>query len=154
MEVGPNGLGICMNTIIWIILTVFFIVLEAVTVSMVSVWFAIGAAVAAAAAYMGANLPVQAAIFAAVSAAALIIFKKVFGAGFKTRHIPTNADRLIGRAATVLEEIDPIKGTGTVDVQGQVWSAQADEKVEKGAVVEILAISGVKLTVKERAEVK
>ena len=133
---------------------VVFVVVEAITVNLVSVWFAIGAAAAGAAAYLEQSVTVQIVIFLAVSAVSIAVFKKLFGEKIAIKHVPTNADRLIGKTATVTEDIDPVKGTGVVDVEGNVWSAKADYRIPAGAVVDITEIIGVKLVVKERMGVR
>ena len=57
--------------------------------------------------------------------------------------------------AIVISGIDNLQGTGQIMVSGQEWSARAlDEAVRYpvGAVVEVTAIQGVKLIVRERKE--
>ena len=66
---------------------------------------------------------------------------------------PTNADRLLGADCVVTEEIDNLRGTGAVSVDGKVWSARMetpDGKAPKGAVVKALRIEGVRLIVSEK----
>ena len=51
------------------------------------------------------------------------------------------------------EEIDNLKASGLVSVRGQDWTARSvrdDAVIPKGSVVDIRAISGVKLIVEER----
>jgi membrane protein implicated in regulation of membrane protease activity len=60
---------------------------------------------------------------------------------------PTNADRIIGQQAVVLQAISPLK-KGRVHVSGLDWSAAADEEILDGAVVEVLSIEGVTVKVK------
>ena len=60
------------------------------------------------------------------------------------RH-PTNADRLIGMEGVIIEDIDPVLGTGQVKVGGQIWSAKSDSAIPKGVFVKIIKIEGVKL---------
>ncbi len=58
---------------------------------------------------------------------------------------------MVGRQAIVIGEIDNIQATGQVTVSGQEWSARSwDDKVRipAGAVVVVVAISGVKLIVR------
>ena len=54
--------------IMWAVLLVAFVAVEAFTVSMVSVWFAFGAVGAMIASLLGAELWLQVAVFVAVSA--------------------------------------------------------------------------------------
>ena len=62
-------------------------------------------------------------------------------------------DELIGMEGVVLEEIDNLKSTGKVQVRGMEWTARSqdqDKRIEKDKIVEICAIEGVKLIVKEK----
>ena len=60
-------------------------------------------------------------------------------------------DEIIGKKAVVIESIDNLQGTGKVRYQGMEWTARAEEendRIEKDAEVEIIAVKGVKLIVK------
>ena len=67
----------------------------------------------------------------------------------------TNADRLIGMEGIVLEEINPVEGTGQVKVSGQIWSAKGKDQtiISKGETVIVKEIQGVKLVVTLKGEV-
>ena len=67
-----------------------------------------------------------------------------------SRVTPTNAGTAIGREALVEETVDNLHATGTVMLDGRVWTARTEEKagpVEAGEIVRILRIEGVKLIV-------
>ena len=58
----------------------------------------------------------------------------------------------MGRQAIVISEIDNLQGIGQVTVGGQEWSARSAEdqaKIAVGAVTVVVAISGVKLIVRD-----
>lgn len=62
---------------------------------------------------------------------------------------------MVGKQGVVLEQIDNLKAEGQVLVSGQEWSARSVKEnriIQKGAVVEVVAISGVKLIVEELAK--
>lgn len=136
--------------IIWIIAAVVFALIEAATVSLITVWFAVGSVAAAVAAYLGGSVLVQLGTFVIVSGVFLCLtrplFKKI--AVKKTQH--TNADRLLGREALVIKRIDSIENSGQVKIMGQVWSAVSEDGsvIEEDAKVTVRDISGVKLVVK------
>ena len=69
----------------------------------------------------------------------------------KVDEVPTNADALIGRKATVSEEINPQAGTGRVAIDGDDWKAESegDELIEKGAKVVVVSRESIILTVKK-----
>ena len=62
---------------VWIGLMVAFTVIEAVTVQLVTIWFAVGSLVALIANIAGANIVVQWLIFVAVSAVCLLATRPV-----------------------------------------------------------------------------
>ena len=67
---------------------------------------------------------------------------------------PTNSDRVIGMVGVVTEEIDNIRETGAVKVDGKVWTARSKDNVviSTGEIVDIHEISGVKVIVSRRQE--
>ena len=75
---------------------------------------------------------------------------------FNKDRTKTNAESLIGQHGLVLEDVDTLKSTGRVEVNGQEWSAKTDEPdgyIGKNTVVVIDGIQGVKL-VREKEEKK
>lgn len=132
----------------WIAAIVIFIITEAVTVALVSVWFIGGAVCALLAAICGASGLAQAAVFVVVSALLLIL---VCPLAKKKKPKPErlNADRLAGQTAIVTEPIDAQLDTGAVKVSGVLWTAKCPScaRIETGAHVKILRVEGAKLLV-------
>ena len=98
----------------WIAAIVIFIIAEAVTVALVSVWFIGGAVCALLAAIFGAPGLAQAAVFVIVSALLLILVCPLAKKKLKPRPERLNADRLAGQTAIVTEPIDAQLDTGAV----------------------------------------
>lgn len=138
-----------MSVILWLIIAFAAGVVEAATVSLVSVWLAVGAVCAAVAAALGATIMVQSIVFLIISLVLLVLtapLSKKFREGKKT---PTNADRLIGCTAVIVEDIDHIQGKGAVKVMGQEWSARLEDgsTAQIGEEVIVERISGAHLVV-------
>lgn len=143
---------------LWLCAAVLFGVVEAATAGLVSVWFAVGSVGAFFAALGGLSVTLQLVIFAAVSAASLAVTRPLVARFGRSRHIPTNLDRVIGRTATVTEDINNDAAAGAVYVDGKTWTARSagGEVIPAGSRVEIERMEGVKLFVKkseEKAEV-
>ena len=138
---------------LWIALMVVFIVVEGLTVQLVSTWFAVGALSALIANLCGAGTGWQIAVFFIVSIICLIITKPLVKKLTSKNIQPTNADRCIGQEAIVIERIDNIAGKGQVNVKGAVWTARSCDGriVDEGERVKILSIDGVKLIVEPAA---
>lgn len=136
-------------TIFWLAAFLAFAIGEAVTVGLVSVWFAVGALGGLFAAALGAGLWLQTAVFLGVSALTLALFKPLSSKFLKPRYSATNADRVIGATALVTETIDNAQAQGQVKVKGQIWSARSaqDTVIPEGRDVKVLRIEGVKVIV-------
>ncbi len=135
--------------IFWIVAAVVFGIIEAATVALITVWFAVGAVAAAVAAQLGGSVLSQVLTFVLVSGVLLIVTRPMTNKFFVKKTEKTNADRLIGCEALVISPIDSIEGTGQVKIGGQVWSAvsESGEPVAEGETVKVLGIAGVKLRV-------
>lgn len=145
--------GLAMTTV-WVIAMVVFLVVEAVTVGLASIWFAVGALAAMFTAMVGAVLWVQLAVFLVVSAVTLYFTRPLVKKYVNAKVQPTNADMMIGRECRVTETIDNVAGTGAVYVDGKTWTARTDdgEQIPEGELVIAERIDGVKLIVKKTAE--
>ncbi len=135
--------------LIWLIIAVVLGVIEAVTVSLISVWFAVGALAAILPAYFGVPLWGQVLVFLAVSAVAFAFTKRFFKDVVKVKKQPTNSDSLIGTDGIVTAEINNLAGEGKVYISGLTWSAKSKngEKISEGEVVTVNKIEGAKLIV-------
>jgi membrane protein implicated in regulation of membrane protease activity len=137
---------------IWLIIAILLVILEICTAAFGSICFAIGAAVAAIAAGLGAGLTWQILIFVVVSMLTFI-FLRPFMLKFldrKSKDVKTNADALVGKRAVVSERIDASQLTGRVSVDGDDWKAVSEDGsvIEKGTPVEIVKLDSIILTVK------
>lgn len=141
--------------VVWLIVLVACLVIEIATLGLSSIWFAIGALAATIAALLNFPLWAQNTLFIAVSLVFLFFTRPIAVKYFNKDRVKTNAESLIGKQAIVISEIDNLQGIGQITISGQEWSARSTEDTAKfpvGSVVEITAIQGVKLIVKERKE--
>jgi membrane protein implicated in regulation of membrane protease activity len=138
-------------TVFWIVAIVVLIIIEAVTVGLVTVWFAIGGAAALVLALLDLPVWLQGVAFVLVSAVVLAFARPYAMKFVNTNKKPTNADRVIGMIGVVSEDIDNIAGHGAVSVDGKEWTARTagGEKLTKGTYVRPVSIQGVKLIVEE-----
>ena len=141
-------------TVIWIVLLVLFLILEAATVQLVSAWFALGALCALLANLCGVGVVWQVVLFLVVSAICLIATRPLVKKMTATKIQKTNADRCIGAEAVVLEEINNLKSTGLVKAMGNTWTARSENGsvIPKDAVVIVRKMEGVKLIVSQQSE--
>lgn len=137
----------------WLAAFVVFGVVEAATVNLTSIWFALGALAALVAAALGAQLWLQAVLFVLASALFLALTRPVARKLLSQRRTFTNVNRILGKTCEVTEAIDNTAGTGAVYVDGKTWSARSlsGESVPAGTLVRVETVEGVKLIVTKAA---
>ena len=136
--------------VIWLIAVVVFVVAEAATLGLTSIWFACGSLLAMVAALLDVSIWGQLLVFILGSALLLASTRK-WDSKLKLGRVKTNADRIIGQQAVVIQTIDNQAAKGQVRVGGQVWTARSveDEPILAGTQVEVVQITGVKVIVKK-----
>ena len=137
--------------IIWLVLLILFLGVEAATLGLTTIWFGGGAAVALIAAALHAPSFVQIALFFLVSLLLLFFTRPVAVKYFNKDRVRTNVESLVGRQGIVTSEIDNLQSIGQITVGGQEWSARSSDDgiiIPVGAVVIVTSVSGVKLIVK------
>ena len=135
-----------MNTIIWLVLLILFLVAEAATVTMVSLWFAAGSLAALIVAVTGGPLGLQLFVALAVSALLLACLRPVVRKHFTPGLTKTNVDAVIGSCGYVTADIDNVSAMGTVKLGAMEWTARSTTgaPIPKGTLVKVDRIEGVK----------
>ena len=137
--------------VLWLALMILFVIAEASTVQLVSIWLAAGSLAALIPAMLGMPLMVQIIVFLVVSAVCLIFTRPFVKKVLAVKKVNTNADRTIGEIGLVTETIDNTLESGRVMVDGLSWKARAsdDSVLEAGTRVQVKEIHGVTLTVEK-----
>ncbi len=139
--------------IVWIVILIAGVLIEAATLSLVCIWFAVGALAACLAGTLfHAGTAVQIIVFLAVSIAALALTRPLLKKFMPSKYIPTNGELDIGKFAVVIERIDAVAGTGRIRLEGVDWGAKSDDGsvIEEGATVEITAKGSAYVTVHKK----
>ena len=137
-------------TILWLIVLVTAIIIEAATMGLTSIWFAGGALAAIGVEKLNGGVYLQIIVFLLVSLVVMYFTRPVAIQYFNKERQKTNLDSIIGKQAVVTSRIHNLKGIGKVTVSGQEWSAKSlDENqiFEEGDIVRVAKIKGVKLIV-------
>ena len=139
------------QTLIWLILAGILVVVEVMTVDLVSIWVACGCLVAALMAYFKLSITYQLVAILVVSIALGIITRPYCKKLLRGNITPTNSDRLIGKIATVTKLFDG-ENRGEVKVLGEHWTCISKDKniFNEGDQVKVQAIEGVKLIVTKK----
>ncbi len=136
-------------TIFWIVTAVVLGVIEASTVNLITMWFAISALVTAVFSAFGIGLGAQITIFVVFSAILVFSTRPLVKKFVTGKTVPTNADRVIAKDGIVIQKIDTIENSGQVKVMGQVWSAKTKngEVLEEDTPVVVEELEGVRVVV-------
>jgi membrane protein implicated in regulation of membrane protease activity len=131
--------------IVWLVLGVALVVAEVVTTTFVLLMFAIGAFAAAGAAALGANEPVQAIVFAVVSALSFVAVRPMLRRYMRRdeRDTQMGVEAIEGSMALVMESVD--NDSGMIKIDGELWRARpydATQTFEKGERVRVIEIKG------------
>jgi membrane protein implicated in regulation of membrane protease activity len=130
--------------IVWLVLAALLGVAEVMTTTLAFGLLAVAAGVAAVVGGVGLGLPFQIGAFAVAAAAGLGVVRPL-----AVRHIRqppllrTGTSALVGRSATVLEEVTA-QG-GRIRIGGEVWSARSYDESQvlpAGSIVDVFAIEG------------
>lgn len=135
----------------WLIFFIILVIVELITVNLVTIWFAFGALVTSLVSLYTTDTVILLAVFTLVSLLLLLITKPVVKKLKVKKVVATNLDQVIGKTGIVSVPIEKDK-IGEVKVLGKRWSAYSDREISKDKKVKILSISGVKLKVEEKEE--
>lgn len=133
------------SPIVWLIVVIAMIVLEVSTYQLVTVWFALGAAVSLIASLFKVSGTAQLMIFVIVSLVSLIASRPLVKKIQSAPKEKTNADRVIGQIAKVIQPVRA-DNRGRIRVDGLDWSAAVQNKedsFEIGEEAQVVRIEGV-----------
>ena len=138
--------------IFWLAALIILLLIEIATMGLTTIWFAGGALVAVIVTLIGGPIWLQIVLFLLVSLLLLFFTRPLAMKYFNRERIKTNVDSVIGKQVIVQEQIDNIKGTGRVTLEGNEWTAralQSDRIYEPSEIVVVKEVKGVKLIVEK-----
>ena len=142
--------------IIWFCLMVVFLIVEAACpIHLVSIWFAAGSLMAMVVSFFGGPLWLQIAVFLAVSCLLLALLWPFIKKFLRPKLEKTNVDAVIGTKGVVTVTIDNTAAAGQIKLGAMEWTARSTSGavIEKGTVVRVDRIEGVKAFVSEEVTV-
>lgn len=143
----------------WIIAAFLFFLLEVFIPGFILGSIGVGCLLGTAGALLGLPLWFNIILFVVGFYIGITMLKPLLKRMENSSNVKTNADGLIGKTGKVIETIASDSGTGWVHVDGDDWKAIAleEEIIEKGTLVEIIALESIVVTVrslKRKAEAK
>ena len=142
------------QAVFWLAAMLIFLMAEASTVALISVWFAAGALTALIAALLGAGIRLQITLFLLVSSVLLLLLRKIVRRFIIPRTPRTNVDSVIGSVGIVKTPIDNVAAVGKVEIAGMEWTARSSsgEPIPAGLRIRVDRIEGVKVFVSPAEE--
>ena len=136
--------------ILWIVVMIATIVIEAATMGLTTIWFTGGALIALIVEMLNGSVYLQILAFLIISLSLLCFTRPLAVKYFNRERTRTNLDGLIGKQAVVIVSVHNLNETGRVVVEGKEWMARSTDvsrTFEEGEIVRIQSIQGVKLMV-------
>lgn len=133
----------------WFIAIFVFLIIEALTLNLVTIWFAFGSLCAFISVYFTDNLIIQLVVFIIMTSLSLILTRPIVNKYIKKNIEKTNVDKVMGKIGIALTDIEPLKN-GRVKVDGKNWMASSEEKIKKDDKIEVLKIDGAKVIVRKK----
>ena len=137
---------------VWLGIFIIAILVEILTVELVSVWFA-GAAFIAFILSWIPGIPYWGEIISFVLASALLLFclRPLTTKLLTRKEVKSNIEELIGKKAKVVKKISELNN-GEIIINGVTWTAVSSEptiEINEGDIIKIVAINGNKIIVKK-----
>lgn len=133
---------------IWFVLIFAFLIIEALSFNLITIWFAFGSLCAFISTYFTDNLIIQIVVFTFFTIISLIFTKPLLDKFINKNVTKTNIDMIIGKIGIVTKEINELS-PGRVKVSGKEWMAISNSHIDEGKKVRVLKIEGAKIIVRE-----
>lgn len=136
--------------LMWTVLAIIFAVLEGITLGLTTIWFAVGSLAGMVMAMLGFGINVQLVAFMVSALLTFAFIRPLAKKVLKVGDTKTNVDSLIGKTGIVHVAVTPYKA-GQVKVNGQIWTAKAEQEdadIPVGEEIEVLRVDGVKLIIR------
>lgn len=139
-----------MSVLQWVLLALVCGIIELASAGLWFLWLALAALLTALGAKIGWLVSIQAQLLVfSVFTLAFIVFTRPLALRFlETKDTPSNVNALIGQHGVVTKTIMPFE-YGQAKVNGEIWTATAEEEIDADVRVRVIGIQGVKLQVEK-----
>ena len=138
--------------IIWLVLFVAMLIIEAIGPALVSIWFALGAVIALILSFIPeVAWWIEVIVFVVISIATLLALRPILKRYIKRNNYNTNIDSFTGKRGYVIEDITYLR-PGAVKIGDVSWTAipvKKKKKIVENEIIEVVAVNGNKLIVKK-----
>lgn len=137
-------------SIFWTILIILFILIEAITLQLLAIWFVIGSMVALILNLLGFTMIFQIILFLVVNVIVVFIVRPIVNKYINLGFDDQDVNSIIGKVGVVVTDIQRDQ-TGLVKVDGKTWKGKTakNKTISKGREIKVIAIEGTNLIVKK-----
>lgn len=137
-----------MGYMTWLIIAIVCGIIEVATMGFWFLWLALSALLLSLLAWLNVvtALSAQVIVFGAITIFFIIFTRPLVVRVFKTNEVKSNVDALIGITGIVTMEIVPPE-SGQVKLQGEIWTARSDQRLNQDSLVKVRSVEGVTLYV-------
>ena len=133
---------------VWVIVALCAGILEVVVPAFGFVFVTLAALLAAVLALLAFGLTTQVVVFAVSALFFLLVLRRFFVHRLRAGPgVPSRTEAITGKLAEVTDPIDPVRGSGRVNVEGHDWAARSSVAIPAGARVRIDGADGIVLLV-------
>ena len=135
--------------VFWLVMIVVFLLVEASTVTLVSLWFAAGSLAAMLVSLLKAPVWFQVTVFVIVAAVCLTALRPLVRKHITPKLTKTNVDAVVGSTGLATVAIDNVTAQGQVKLGAVYWTARSisGDPIAEGTLVKVERIEGVKAIV-------
>ena len=141
--------------IVWLVVFVIAIVVEATTMELVSIFFCAGSLVALIVSFIpGVQWWIEVILFVVISGASLLGLRPLMNRILKKQKRDTNIDELIGKKGLMIKGCDELNH-GELKVNGVIWTAISEDDdiaIKENEKVIIVGVIGNKLVVRKEGK--
>src|SRR5215470_17904925 len=131
---------------VWLIVALAAGIAEILIAALIFLFVALAPLLTVGVVWLGFGVTAQIVFFALVSVLLLVLVRPVFASKrLGGKGVPSRTEALVGRVGHVTEGIDPVRGSGRVNVSGEDWAARSAAAVPAGAEVRVDGADGIVL---------
>src|SRR5262245_46160925 len=136
------------GVLVWLVIAIVAAIVEISIPHFGLIFVSLAAVVAAIVSGFGGGIAMQLALFSVTLVGSFMTLRPMFLRKLHGPGVPGRTETLIGRDGVVTQEIDPVRGTGRVNVGGEDWAARSASDVEAGARIKVVGADGIVLEVR------
>jgi membrane protein implicated in regulation of membrane protease activity len=135
------------TALLWLLVAFVATILEVSIPHFGSAFVGAGAIAAAAASFLGFSLSAQLTTFIVVLVVSLVTLRSRLLGRLGGPGVPSRTATLVGRHGVVTHDIDPVVGSGRVNIGGEDWAARSTQSIPSGTRVTVVGADGIVLEV-------